>query len=312
MEMKELIWSPKVPTKVFTFARQSKLVFIPDFEKAFFLISNKGVIVVDCPPTIGHGVLYAIGNTTNIPVTHVVYSHHHGDHISGVTVFGDKVKTISHIETARYLEKTPDPARPVPKFTFKDHYTISLGNQTLELAYRGENHVHGNIFIYAPIQKVLMLVDVVYPGWTPFANLGETKYVPGLMHSIDQILRYDFDHYIGGHVGKTGNRTDVLVQQEYMNDLKRNCEYAINLGQTNDALYGVAALLGPTAAKNPGNTWAPFKVYLDTLATLCANMTNEKWLGKLAAADVFQFENALTMIESLRIDFGVLGPFVTV
>jgi len=79
--------------------------------------------------------------------------------------------------------------------------------------------VHGNIFIYAPIQKVLMLVDVVYPGWTPFANLGETKYVPGLMNSIDQILKYDFDHYIGGHVGKTGNRTDVLVQQEYMNDL---------------------------------------------------------------------------------------------
>jgi hypothetical protein len=57
--------------------------------------------------------------------------------------------------------------------------------------------------------------------------------------------------------------------------------------------------------------WAVFKNYLDTLAEECANRTNEKWLGRLAAADVFQFENAGLVIESLRIDYSVLGPFVT-
>lgn len=37
------------------------------------------------------------------------------------------------------------------------------GNQTLELRYDGENHARGNIYIYAPAQKLLVLIDVVFP-----------------------------------------------------------------------------------------------------------------------------------------------------
>ena len=34
-----------------------------------------------------------------------------------------------------------------------------------------------------------------------------------------------------------------------------------------------------------------------------------KYLGKLAAADVFTLDNAYVMFESLRVDYGDLGPF---
>ncbi|KAG4429912.1 hypothetical protein IFR05_014601 [Cadophora sp. M221] len=280
--------------------------------QAIFFVSTKGVIVVDCPPTIGHMLLWAIGNVTSIPITHVIYSHAHADHIGGVTLFGNKVTTIAHVETARYLTLTPDPNRPVPKVTFKDSYTLRVGNQTLELTYKGENHLIGNIFIYAPVQKVLMLVDVIYPGWTPFALLGQTKNVPGYIRSHYQILDYDFKHIIGGHLGRSGTRADVLIQLEYVLDLKSNCECAINTSATDDSDIGATAVFGPVTAKNLGNGWAPFKVYLDVMADYCANKTNAKWLGKLAAADVFQFENAGVMIESLRIDYGILGPSATV
>ncbi|CZT43163.1 uncharacterized protein RSE6_03157 [Rhynchosporium secalis] len=257
-------------------------------------------------------LLWAIGNVTSIPITHVIYSHSHADHIGGVFLFGNKVITIAHSETARYLTLTPDPNRPIPHVTFTKSYTLCVGNQTLELDYKGENHLIGNIFIYAPVQKVLMLVDVIYPGWTPFALLGQTKNVPGFILSHYQILEYDFKHISGGHLGRSGNRADVLIQLEYILDLKRNCENAINISATGDLDIGAAALFGPVKAKNPGNGWAPFKVYLDVMADYCANTTNEKWLGRLAAADVFQFENAGVMIESLRIDFGILGPSATV
>lgn len=170
----------------------------------------------------------------------------------------------------------------------------------MELAYLGEAHISGNIFIYAPLQKVLILIDVVFPGWIPFAALGQAKNVPAYYHAHDQILQYDFEHYIGGHVGRAGNRTDVLVEQEYILDLKQNCELAINQSATDDPTIGSAALLGPVSAKNPGNSWAPFKVYLDTLAQYCANKTNEKWVGRLGGADVFGFESTLkTPLSSL-------------
>lgn len=257
-------------------------------------------------------MFWAIGNITSKPITHVVYSHMHADHIGGVWIFGDKVTTIAHIETARYLEFQPDSNRPVPKITFDKSYTLIVGNQTMELSYKGEVHVHGNIFIYAPIQKVLMLVDVVFPGWIPFSMLGQTKYLPRYIHAHDQILAYDFKHYIGGHLGRSGNRTDVLVQKEYVGDLFNNCVVVMNTSATYDPNIGAGAILGQVNLKNPGNPWARFKVYLDTLAEACANRTNEKWLGKLGAMDVFQFENAGTVIESLRLDYGILGPSGTV
>ncbi|KAI9675277.1 MAG: hypothetical protein M1817_001179 [Caeruleum heppii] len=279
--------------------------------QAMFVVSDKGVIVVDNPPTLGRNLLYAIGNVTKAPVTHFVYSHSHADHIGAANLFDDKVKRIAHRDTAELLADVEDPNRAQPKITFRDDYHLRVGNQTLELSYKGENHLRGNIFIYHPMQKVLMLVDVIFPGWTPFAQLGQVKNVPGYIRAHDQILEYDLKHFVGGHLSRSGTRQDVEIQKEYVTDLFNNCADTIRLSATNDTTVGAAAVLGPVLAQNPGNQWAAFRSYLEVTAEFCANKTNEKWLTRLAAADVFQESNAETMIESLRIDYGILGPFAT-
>jgi glyoxylase-like metal-dependent hydrolase (beta-lactamase superfamily II) len=280
--------------------------------QVLFVVSTKGVIVVDAPPTIGHKILYGIGNTTNIPVTHLIYSHAHVDHIGAAYLFGPKVKIIAHSLTRDILKVTPDPNRPLPNVVFDDKHTLQVGNQTLKLEYKGLAHQPGNIFIYAPKQKVLMLVDIVYPGWVPFAYLGQAQFVPGYIKAYDQALEYDFDHFVGGHLTRSGTRSDVLIGQEYVSDLKSNCIKAIQLSAlppnaTNPVSAG--GIIGPVQAANPGNPWSIFRAYLDTLAEYCANLTNEKWLGVLGAADVYGVTNAYIMVESLRLDFDVLGPF---
>lgn len=278
--------------------------------QALFLVSTEGVIVVDNPPTIGTKMLYAIGNVTHLPVTHFVYSHSHADHIGGaILVPNDEVEIIAHIETANLLAQVNDYNRPAPHKTFKKKYKLKVGNQTLELSYKGANHLEGNIFIYTPAAKVVMLVDVVFPGWTPFDRLGEVKNVPGFIKAHDQILEYDFEHFVGGHLSRSGDRTDVEIQKEYVLDLFNNCVDVINLTGTDDPVLGGANILGPVFAVNPGNSWAAFSVYLEVTAGVCADKTNEKWVTRLAGSDVFQLANAQTMIESLRIDYGILGPF---
>ena len=303
---------PKIPPSgyyVEDFGKGAYMVTDGGYQ-ALFLVSTEGVIVVDCPPTIGHKLLYAIGNTTHLPVTHFIYSHSHADHIGGAVLFvNEKVVTIAHVETAKLLAPVNDTNRPLPKVTFQHHYQLCVGNQTLELAYKGPNHLEGNIFIHAPEQKLLMLVDVVFPGWTPFSALGEVKNVPGYIKAHDQILEYDFNHFVGGHLDRSGNRDDVLIQREYVHDLFNNCADTIRLTGTSDPVLGGANILGPVLAKNPGNEWAAFQVYLDITANYCANKTNEKWVQRLAGSDVFQFSNAEAMIESLRIDYGILGAF---
>jgi glyoxylase-like metal-dependent hydrolase (beta-lactamase superfamily II) len=83
---------------------------------------------------------------------------------------------------------------PVPTVTFAKNMTLQLGNQTLQLDYHGNNHLPGNIFIYAPKQKVLMLVDVIFPVWVPFAYLGIAKDIAGFIEAHNTALKnYDFD-----------------------------------------------------------------------------------------------------------------------
>jgi hypothetical protein len=136
--------------------------------------------------------------------------------------------------------------------------------------------------------------------------------VAGFIKAHDQILSYDFDHFIGGHLTRSGVREDVVTQKEYMEDLRDNCAEALRLSATppnSTNPISAFALLPAVSAVDPGNPWASFKTYLTVLSNYCANVTNEKWLNRLGGADVYGYENAYRMIESLRIDFDVLGPF---
>ncbi|KAK4068687.1 uncharacterized protein Triagg1_7047 [Trichoderma aggressivum f. europaeum] len=281
--------------------------------QSMFFVTPKSVIMVDAPPTTGENILAAIRSVTHLPISHLVYSHFHADHIGAAYLLAKKGVTIVAHELTEYeLTITPDPTRPLPHVTFKGSHTLHVDNQTLQLDYHGPVHCPGNLFIYAPKQKILMLIDLVFPGWVPFANLAEAQNVGMFVKAHDLILEYDFKYYIGGHVNRLGDRKDVLIQQEYVQDVYNNARKAILLSNsppnaTNP--LSVGTLLGPIQAANPNNTWASFAGYVDALTEYCANVTTEKWLGKLGAADVYTSSHCESLVESSRIDYGYLGPF---
>lgn len=260
--------------------------------QCMFLLSGRGVIVVDAPPSIGPNLLRAITSVTAEPVTHVVYSHFHADHIGAASLLPRTATVIAHAATAAYLRRDNDPHRPVPTVTFTDHYTLRVGDQVLQLSYKGENQVEGNIFIYAPRQRVLMLVDVVFPGWVPFDYLAGSIDVPGYIAAHDQTLAYPFDTFIGGHLTRLGTRRDVLTGQEYLRDLKANTAAAL---QSVD----FAAVIKKVGYENP---YALGKTYFDTVIDVATAATLAKWQGRLGGADVFTRDNCYAMQASLRVD----------
>jgi glyoxylase-like metal-dependent hydrolase (beta-lactamase superfamily II) len=304
---------PPIPASGFltTSLGSGTYIVLDGFYLAMFVVSTEGVILIDAPPTTDLNLVYAIGNVTDKPVTHMIYSHAHADHIGSAFRFsGPHIDIIAHEETLRLLREVPaDPFRPLPKTTFSDNYTLVVGNQTIHLSYKGENHCPGNIFIYAEAAKALMVIDIVFPGWAPFVGLAESSNVPNWVKAHDQILSFDFAHYIGGHFDRIGTRQDVVTQREYVKDLFANCNATLALTATKDPLLGASNILGSVLQNNPGNGAAEFKVYLDLVAERCANITNKKWGTLLGGADAFGFENAYAAMESLRISYDVLGPF---
>ncbi|MFZ6742149.1 MBL fold metallo-hydrolase [Undibacterium sp. JH2W] len=193
-----------------------------------FVVSDQGVIVVDPLPSLGHKYQEAIAEVTSQTVTHIIYSHEHLDHIGAAYLFPADAKIIAHENTRILLDEAHDPRRPVPDISFRKTYHLHVGNQSLELQFSSENHTAGNIFIYLPRQKILMLVDVIYPAYAPYPNLGVATNIGGLIVVNKKALDYDFKEFVGGHVGQPGSRKDVETSLIFLEDLEKTARQVLS------------------------------------------------------------------------------------
>lgn len=253
--------------------------------QVMFLTTGEGVIVVDAPASIGENVLKAIAEVTDEPVTHFIYSHFHKDHVGASGIFSDTATYIGHEATAARLALTNDPNRPVPTVTFADSYTLKVGTQTLELENRGADHTQGNIYIYAPKQKVLMKVDMISPGWASFKDLSVAEDIGGFIRAHDEVLSYDFDTFMGGHLTRLGNRQDVEIAKEYIGSLQANAGKALG------------AVDFMTIGQQTGfeNLYLLFDTFFDTVAQQCADETIAQWGDKLGGVNIWAFDHCWTL-----------------
>src|SRR5882757_6499032 len=200
--------------------------------QAAFLTTKDGVVLFDAPPTIGDNLQRAIdeiasANGVSNKVSHIVYSHHHADHLGASSLFGRNVIRVGQIETKRLLARDNDPTRPVPDLTFETHHTLGVGGERIHLAWHGTNHTPDNIYIHFPDHDTLMLVDIVNSGWVPIFNLNLSEDVPGYIEAPGKALAYPWKHYIGGHLGRLGTRHDVTLHQRYMADIAASVRQAM-------------------------------------------------------------------------------------
>ena len=291
---------PQIPDEGYVLEEiADKLYWVADgFYQMMFLVTDDGVVAIDAPPTLGHNITRAIGKVTAAKVTHAIYTHAHADHVGAMSVY-EGARLYAQEEAAKLLARDADPHRPLPTHTFSDSLTIEVGGQSLQLDYHGPNHSPGNSFVYAPAQKTLMLVDVVFPGWVPFACLAVSQDIPAWIDAPAKALGYPFEHFVGGHLNRLGSRADVEIHEEFIADLKAESERAID---TFD-------LMSVFAEADPANLWAIFRRYLDGVCAEVAEALIPKWQDRLGGVDVFTDLNAFTMVESLRLDYGHLGPF---
>lgn len=259
-----------------------------------FVVTDDGVIVADAPPTLGENILAAIAEVTDLPITHVIYSHSHVDHIGAANLYPSDAEIIAHRDTGEQLERAQDPRRPPPTTLFDDSYTLEVGGKRLELSYPGNNHEPGNIFIHAPDQGVMMAVDLIFPGWMMWRRFALAEDVPGFISATQELLDYDWEVLVSGHVTRLGTRADVELQNEFVADLQAAAGAALGTVQIPD----VVARLRPEDMQ----PWAIFDSFVDDVAAMCVESLTPKWGDRLAGYDVFIWDQCYAMEQSLRID----------
>ncbi|MCW6530776.1 MBL fold metallo-hydrolase [Sphingomonas sp. MMSM20] len=295
LDIPEAARGPRIdPSKGFRIEKLGEGLYLvtDSFYQSMFMVYETGVVVVDAPPSYAGKIGQAIASVTNKPVTHLIYSHAHIDHIGGAGTLGGHPIVIAQDETARLLRRAADPDRPLPTVTFAKSYTLKVGSQLLELSYPGNGHEPGNIQIYAPAQKTLMYVDVVFPGWIPFRRFGVAQDVPGYFQQVRDLDRHPFEKLVGGHVNRIGTHADVKLQIAFDDDIK--------------AAVGAALKSQPFGAvpnsADAGNQWAVIADYTGRVARTCVATMTPRWKDRIAGFDTFIWDQCYAMEQSLRVD----------
>ena len=188
------------------------------------VVGDKGALLIDSGGTleVGRHIARAVRRLTPKPVTHVVNTHHHGDHhlgngaFAGVTLISSEKCRDKVLETgAEWLEimerdigrKLPG-TKPIPAGT-----TYRAGTRT-ETRVNGVrvvfwvprgSHTEGDLVVYLPDDKVLIAGDVLVNGVVPTLQDG---YLKNWIHTLDEMRQLPVDRFVPGH-GALMNARDV-------------------------------------------------------------------------------------------------------
>ncbi len=194
-------------------------LFRHQFHQAIFVITPEGVIVTDPISADAATWLKAeIKKLSDQPVRHVVYSHHHSDHITGGRVYADQATFVSHAAARAPIVDAADPTTPVPSLTFSDRLFIDLGGKHVELIYTGRNHSDNSLVVLLPQHKILFAVDFI-PVETVAYRTMRSDYPDDWIESLKRVEQLDFDTLVPGH-GKIGRKEHVRMFRGYLEDLR--------------------------------------------------------------------------------------------
>ena len=111
-------------------------------------------------------MLDALAAATEAPVTTIIHTHAHVDHVGSDAEFQSVTQIIAHTNTKANMErmdafKGPN-ARLLPNRTFTDRMTLLDGQDQIDLYYFGPGHTNGDVVVVFP-QKQLAAFGDLFP-----------------------------------------------------------------------------------------------------------------------------------------------------
>src|SRR5688500_2194723 len=172
---------------------------------AVFVMTN-GVAVVDAKnPGWGAPILAKIKELTPKPVTLLINTHTHGDHVSGNVEFPASVDVVVQENTKTNMQKMPifkeHNNNGMAKRTFKDKMTIGKVADQIDLYYCGRGHTNGDAWIVFPAHRIVHSGDIFAGKSVPLIdgnNGGSMVEIPATLRKAYEGLK-NVDQIINGH-----------------------------------------------------------------------------------------------------------------
>lgn len=169
------------------------------------LVTDKGVVLVDTKlANWGERIMEKVRSVTDKPVTTIINTHTHGDHVGSNEYFEPSVEVIAHQNTKANMEKMDalkGKPQAMPDRTFTDHLTVGSGRDRVELHYFGRGHTNGDAWIVFPQLRVVHTGDLFPRKGTPLIDVnngGSGVEYPATLEKALKGIR-NVDTVIPGH-----------------------------------------------------------------------------------------------------------------
>jgi len=195
------------------------------FHVNVFIITRNGVVVTD--PINAEAATWLkseIAKLTSQPITHLVYSHSHGDHASGGASYGSELSVIAHANAPDSLDGVK------PTIRFSDQMQFTVGGKTFELTYLGPGHGTDLIAMVIRPENVGFVVDAVSSKRLFYRDFPNSN-VDHWINQVSKIQSLEFDRFVGGH-GGVGDKKDVDDGIAYLVELRTAVLRGLKAGQS--------------------------------------------------------------------------------
>ena len=260
--------------------------------QSMFMVYETGVVVVDAPPSYskhiaaGHrGSHRSSGHSCGLqPLAH--RSHRWGQRPWRQP---DLDRALGNAPPAR-SRRGSEPAGADSHLRGRVHFEGRQPDARTQLPRRGARagqHLHLGTRTEDPDGRRRRV-----PRLDAMAPFGTCAGLPGYFQQVAEIDQIPFEILVGGHVSRTGTHDDVRIQFDFMHDLKMAAATALKTTSPGEEM----------AASDTTNAWAVFDNYIDRVVVQCVNALTPKWQSRLAAYDVYIWDQCYAMEQSLRID----------
>jgi glyoxylase-like metal-dependent hydrolase (beta-lactamase superfamily II) len=141
-------------------------------------ITETGVVIVDTKvPGMGPAILEKVKSITAKPVTMVINTHTHFDHVGSNIAFTGMVEFVAHENCKTSMEKmaafqSDEGKKFLPGKTYKDKLSLLKGNDKIDLHYFGRGHTSGDTFVVFPALRVMHAGDMfAFTNGLPFIDI---------------------------------------------------------------------------------------------------------------------------------------------
>jgi len=198
------------------------------FHFSLVVVTSAGVVVVD-PINKGAATWLKanIGSITAKPITHLIYSHSHGDHASGGAALGAKT-VVAHASAPASIDGV------TPTMRFKTKKMLKVGNKSFEMTYLGKGHGTDLIAVVVRPENVGFIVDAAAPRRLPYRNFPHAD-IDAWIDQIRTIESLDFEIFAPGH-GNIGKKADATDARIYMQKMRWLVAEGLKAGKSIDEL----------------------------------------------------------------------------